>query len=126
MSVYIAVYIVDTVLLYGYSAFGMPVSTTACLVFELLGASYALGGPGVVHWDKAGTVHLRHCGVDLRKRDFRVSSSSAPSVGQSAIGTTHLATLLAHGGWTGGGMLAGLTYFMLVKGMSHVSTSSKC
>jgi len=34
--------------------------------------------------------------------------------------TTHLATLLAHGGWVGGGMLAGLTYFMLVKGMRHV------
>ena len=43
LSVYVAVYVVDTVLLYSYSAFGMPVSTTACLVFELLGASFALG-----------------------------------------------------------------------------------
>ena len=61
VAVYTAVYIVDTALLYGYSVFGMPVSTTACLVFELLGASLAigclnLGGSGIVNWGKAGTV----------------------------------------------------------------------
>jgi phosphate/sulfate permease len=37
MVVYITAYIVDTVLLHTYSAFGMPVSTTASLVFELVG-----------------------------------------------------------------------------------------
>ena len=36
VSVYISVYIVNTVLLYAYSAYGMPVSTTASLVFALL------------------------------------------------------------------------------------------
>ena len=56
LAVYTSVYIVDTVLLYGYSAFGMPISTTACLVFELLGASFALGGYEIVHWNKAGLV----------------------------------------------------------------------
>ena len=55
-AIYISVYIVDTVLLYGYSAFGMPVSTTACLVFELLGAALAVGGPDIIHWPKAGKV----------------------------------------------------------------------
>lgn len=35
MYVYIAVYITNTVLLFSFSAFGMPVSTTACLVFEI-------------------------------------------------------------------------------------------
>ena len=29
VAIYVSVYLVDTVLLYGYSAFGMPVSTTA-------------------------------------------------------------------------------------------------
>ncbi|GAG20786.1 unnamed protein product, partial [marine sediment metagenome] len=42
LAVYASVYLVDTILLYSYSAYGMPVSTTACLVFELLGASFAI------------------------------------------------------------------------------------
>ncbi|MCH8244138.1 MAG: inorganic phosphate transporter, partial [Planctomycetes bacterium] len=37
LTIYISVYIVDTVLLFSYSAFGMPVSTTATVVFSLLG-----------------------------------------------------------------------------------------
>jgi serine/threonine-protein kinase len=45
MTVYISVYFIDTVLLYGFSGFGMPVSTTACLVFELVGAARELA-PG--------------------------------------------------------------------------------
>ena len=55
LAIYISVYIVDTVLLYSYSAFGMPVSTTACLVFSLLGASLAIEA-SVVNWNKAGLV----------------------------------------------------------------------
>ena len=55
LAIYCSVYIVDTILLYGYSAFGMPVSTTACLVFELLGAAIAINFT-VVNWNKAGTV----------------------------------------------------------------------
>lgn len=39
--VYVTFYLVDTVLLYSYSAFGMPVSSTACLIFSLMGASSA-------------------------------------------------------------------------------------
>ena len=35
-AIYVSVYIIDTILLYTYSAFGMPVSTTATLVFSLL------------------------------------------------------------------------------------------
>jgi len=51
LTVYISVYIVDTVLLYSYSAFGMPVSTTACLVFELLGAALAINAQ-TINWGK--------------------------------------------------------------------------
>ena len=36
VSVFIAAYLVNTVLLYSYSGFGLPVSTTATLVFSLL------------------------------------------------------------------------------------------
>ena len=120
LSIYIAVYIVDTVLLYGYSSFGMPVSTTACLVFELLGASFAVGGSEIVKWPKAGTVILAIiCSILI--------SAAASFIAQRAVrgairdGGTKLGTLLLHGGWIGGGMMAGLTYFMLMKGMKGVA-----
>jgi phosphate/sulfate permease len=119
VSVYVAVYIVDTVLLYSYSAFGMPVSTTACLVFELLGASFALGGFGIVSWSTAGKVIFAIiCSI-------LVTGIAAFFIQRMVRGamrdrTRNLTVLLAHGGWIGGGMLAGLTYFMLVKGMKQV------
>lgn len=119
LAIYTAVYIVDTVLLFGYSAFGMPVSTTACLVFELLGAALAIGGVGAVSWPKAGKV------VTAIIMSILISGFAAFVIQRAVRGavrdrTKNLATMLAHGGWIGGGMLAGLTYFMLVKGMKHI------
>lgn len=119
VAIYIGVYLVDTVLLYGYSAFGMPVSTTASLVFALLGAALAVGGGSIVRWDNAGTVVLAIvCSIFV--------SAAAAFIAQRAIrgaigdGEVRLPTLLLHGGWVGGAMLAGLTYFMLIKGMKSV------
>lgn len=119
LSIYIAVYIVDTVLLYGYSAFGMPVSTTACLVFELLGASFALGGYKVVNWGTAGTVIFAIvCSIAMTGiAAFFIQRMVRGAIREK---TNNLGALLAHGGWIGGGMLAALTYFMLVKGMRQV------
>lgn len=119
LSVYIAVYIVDTVLLYGYSAFGMPVSTTACLVFELLGASFALRGFGIVHWNKAGLV-VAAIVISIVTTGVVAFMMQRAVRGAIRDRAQSMATLLAHGGWVGGGMLAGLTYFMLVKGMKNV------
>jgi phosphate/sulfate permease len=119
LAVYVAVYIVDTVLLYGYSAFGMPVSTTACLVFELLGAAFALGGVEVVHWPEAGTVIAAIvCSIAITG----VAAFIMQRIVRGAIRdrTSSLSVMLAHGSWIGGGMLAGLTYFMLVKGMRQL------
>ncbi|MCK4343066.1 MAG: inorganic phosphate transporter [Phycisphaerae bacterium] len=125
LSVYVAVYIVDTALLYSYSAFGMPVSTTACLVFELLGASFVLGTVElgkweVVHWATAGKVVFAIiCSIIITG----IAAFFIQRMVRGAIRdrTTNLSVLLAHGGWIGGGMLAGLTYFMLVKGMKQVA-----
>jgi len=120
LSVYVSVYVVDTVMLYGYSAFGMPVSTTATLVFSLLGASFALGGYGVVNWGKAGTVILAiFCSIVITG----ITAFFIQRMVRGAIRdrSKNLGVLLAHGGWIGGGMLAGLTYFMLVKGMRQVA-----
>jgi phosphate/sulfate permease len=119
LAIFVSVYIVDTVLLYGYSAFGMPVSTTACLVFELLGAAMAISIT-TVNWGTAGRVVAGIvCSI--------VFSGVAAFLLQRAVRgaikdrTTQMATLLLHGGWVGGGLCAGLCYFLLLKGMKNLS-----
>ncbi len=116
VAVYVAVYIVDTVLLYGYSSFGMPVSTTACLVFELLGASFAMGGFGIVYWGNSSTVATAIvCSIVISG----VAGFTIQRLVRSAVRDQgdSLAVLRWHGGWIGGGILTSLTYFMIVKGM---------
>jgi phosphate/sulfate permease len=58
MAIYVSVYIVDTVMLFAFSGFGMPVSTTACLVFELVGAAWFLAGYDNVEWVNVRKVTL--------------------------------------------------------------------
>ncbi len=116
VAVYVAVYIVDTILLYGYSSFGMPVSTTACLVFELLGASFAMGGFSIVYWGTASTV------VTAIVCSIFISGIAGFMIQRAVRGAIRdrgdrLVVLRAHGGWIGGGILTSLTYFMIVKGM---------
>jgi len=123
LAIYISVYIVDTILLYTYSAFGMPVSTTMTLVFELLGASFFLGlslnDLQVVNWHNAGKVVLGIvCSIILSGiLGFMLQRVTRGAIREKWRSMT---TLLLHGGWVGGGLMAGLTYFMMVKGMKNV------
>jgi len=119
ITIYIAVYIVNTVLLYGYSAFGMPVSTTASLVFALMGAACAMD-PQVVNWSKAGMVLV---GIFCSIVFSGVAAFFLQRAARGAIRdrTTHLPTLLLHGGWLCGGLMAGLSYFLLLKGMKNLA-----
>jgi len=120
MTVYISVYLVDTVLLYSYSAFGMPVSTTACLVFELVGASMGLAGLSIVHWNKVGAVvsaiiiSIAMSGVAgfLIQRVFRAAVREKSQDRE---------TILLHGPWIAGLMLTWLSWFMLLKGLKSVA-----
>lgn len=125
LSVYVSVYIVDTVLLYSYSAFGMPVSTTACLVFELLGAAFVVGWIErgdlfVVSWGTAGKVVFAiFCSIFVTGVGaFIIQRVLRGVMGQEI---TDIKRLRFHGGWIAGGLLAGLVYFMIVKGMKHVA-----
>jgi len=116
ITVYITAYIVDTLLLHSYSAFGMPVSTTASLVFELVGASIAVAASvGIVHWDKVGTVIsaiiLRGIACFLIQRVFRAAIRDEHD--------NHMQVLL-HGPWMAGLMLTWLSWFMLMKGLKAV------
>lgn len=119
LTVYISVYVVDTVLLYGYSAFGMPVSTTACLVFELLGAALAINA-ATIKWGRAGTV-LAGIVCSIILTGFAAFLIQRAARGAIRHRTKHLATLLLHGGWVGGGLAAGLGYFLLLKGMKNIA-----
>ena len=119
ITIYISVYLVDTVMLYGFSAFGMPVSTTASLVFELLGAASAIGGLSVINWDKSGkiiaaiifSIVLTGFASFLLQRAVRAAIRDKEQ---------SLPTMLLHGGWVGGGMAAGLCYFLIFKGMQKI------
>jgi phosphate/sulfate permease len=122
--VYISVYLVDTVLLYSYSAYGMPVSTTACLVFELVGAAFGIAltnnGLGaaieIVQWGKVGTViaaiivSILLAGIAgfLVQRVFRAAIRDDSQDHQS---------ILLHGPWIAGMMLSWLGWFILLKGL---------
>ncbi len=123
LTIYVSVYIVDTILLYSYSAFGMPVSTTMTLVFELLGASFFMGWVHVdgdpVNWDKAWAVIqgiiwsiilsavLGYIIMRLARRLIGPDSADLQSVRRVGV-------------WVAGGLLAVLAYFMIVKGMKQI------
>ncbi|MBN2562933.1 MAG: inorganic phosphate transporter [Phycisphaerae bacterium] len=125
LAIYISVYLVDTILLYSYSAFGMPVSTTMTLVFELLGASLFLGAlrdgepVNAVKWAKAGTVMLAIiCSIAMAgAMGFILQRAARGAIRDK---WSSLPMLLQHGGWAGGGLMAGLCYFMMVKGGANV------
>lgn len=126
LAIYTSVYIVDTVLLYTYSAFGMPVSTTMTLVFELLGASLFLGAVRsnesihAVEWAGVGKVVLAIiCSIFLSgAMGFMIQRFSRAAIRDK---WSSLPQLLLYGGLVGGGLMAGLAYFMLIKGMKSVS-----
>lgn len=119
IAVYISVYVVDTVLLYSFSAFGLPVSTTACLVFELAGAALALAGPGAVNWGTLGNVFaaifvsilVAGAAGFLFQRVFR------GAIGQDDRDERRV---YLHGPWIAGAMLTWLSWFMVVKGLQNV------
>ncbi len=119
LTIYISVYFVDTVLLYAFSGFGMPVSTTACLVFELVGAALFLKGFENVSWDTVGVVTL---GIIVSIIVSGIASFMVMRVFRAAIRdkTEDRETLLLHGPWIAGAMLTWLTWFMIFKGLKNV------
>ncbi len=119
LSIYISVYMVDTVLLYSFSAFGMPVSTTACLVFELLGGALMLGGVDAVHWPKSRQVILAIiCSIIASGiAGFMVQRVFRAAIGRDCRDPKRVQL---HGPWIAGAILTGLLFFILLKGMKDV------
>ena len=119
LAIYISVYFVDTVLLYAFSGFGMPVSTTACLVFELVGAAWFLAGTGNVRWPKVGAVTT---GIIVSIAVSGMASFMVMRVFRGAIRekAQDQETVMLHGPWIAGVMLTWLSWFMVFKGLKSV------
>ncbi|MBI1388709.1 MAG: inorganic phosphate transporter [bacterium] len=120
LAIYLGVYITDTVLLYSFSAFGMPISTTAGLVFSLLGGGLALGGVDSVSWEKSGQVLLAIvCSILISgAMGFLVQRAFRGAIGKDCDDPRQVRL---HGPWIAGALLTGLIYFMLIKGMKNVA-----
>ncbi len=120
LSIYVSVYFVDTVLLYGFSGFGMPVSTTACLVFELVGASLFLAGFDNVQWPKVGSVTM---GIVFSIAISGLASFMVMRVFRAAVRdkAQDRDTVLLHGPWITGAMFTWLIWFLVFKGLKNVS-----
>lgn len=119
LAIYISVYFVDTVLLYTFSGFGMPVSTTACLVFELVGASLFLAGADNVNWPKVGSVTTA---ILLSIIVSGIASFMVMRVFRGAVrdGAEDRETVLLHGPWISGAIFTWLTWFIVFKGLKNV------
>lgn len=120
ISVFITAYFVSIMLLFVYSLFGMPVSTTATLVFCLAGgACGVLGGVSAVNWPKffqvvsAILMSIFVSGVFsyIAQKTFRhyLGFNLEKSKG-----------IRKHGSWIASLMMVSLIWFMLVKGMKHI------
>ncbi len=120
LSIYLGVYLTDTVLLYSFSAYGMPISTTAGLVFSLLGGGLALGGMEAVQWAKSTEVItailfsiLISCAFG-----FMIQRAFRGAIGKDCDDPEKVRL---HGPWIAGALLTGLVYFLLIKGMKNVA-----
>ena len=124
MTVYLTAYIIDTVLLYSYSAFGMPVSTTVTLVFALMGAALGVAGDlSIIHWSKIGevmativiSIFLTGLAAFFFQRIFRAALRNR---------TEDPMEVYLHGPWIAGLLLTWLSWFMLTKGFKGWAAAS--
>jgi phosphate/sulfate permease len=119
MAIYISVYFVNTVMLYGFSAFGMPVSTTACMVFSLIGAALFLSGGENVDWPRATTVVTA---IVISIVISGIASFLFMRIFRGAIRdkTGDPETVMAHGPWIAGLIMMGLAWFLVFKGLRGI------
>lgn len=120
LAVYVSVYLVDTVLLYSLSSFGIPISTTTSLIFELIGGAIGVfGGLGIVHWEKVSEVIMAIVMsiIFTGFAGFFIQRIFRGAVGQKWDDER---TLLIHGPWISGLILTWLSWFMIMKGMEDV------
>ena len=125
LSVFITCYIIGTVLLYVYSQYGMPVSTTATLVFSLAGGAIGVGGAlDVVNWGKFWTV-VSAILVSILTSGFAAFFAQRIFRGAIRKDCQNHERVLLHGPWIAGFIFTSLFWFMIVKGMRYVEPISQ-
>ena len=120
LSVFITAYIIGTVLLYAYSQFGMPVSTTATLVFSLAGGAIGVGGGiDAVNWSRFWTV-VGAIISSIIMSGFFAFFSQRIFRGAIRKDSQNHDKVMSHGPWIAGFILTSLSWFMIIKGMKYV------
>ncbi len=120
IAIFLSAYIVDTVLLYIFSAYGMPVSTTATLIFCLTGGAIGVSeGLSIVSWATLGKVLIA---IILSIITSGIAGFLIQRIVRGALGRKNSTLkILLHGPWVAGGMITGLLWFMVMKGLKGVS-----
>ncbi len=129
MTIFIAVMVTDIVLLDVFNSFGMPTSTTVSMVFELLGASFALamiktwGAPGTSFGDYINSGQA----LGMITAIF-ISVGIAFAFGTLIMYITRLIFTFKYKvrmkfkiGIFGGLAITAIMYFMLFKGVKNLS-----
>ncbi|MFW7381220.1 MAG: inorganic phosphate transporter [Oligoflexus sp.] len=120
IALFLSANLVCTVLLYAFSAFGIPVSTTATLVFALAGSSIGVAlSLDIVNWTSFFTIIAA---IVMSIFLSAIAGFMGQRIFRGAIrdkGTNHT-ILLLHGPWVTGLILTCLSWFMLVKGLKSI------
>ncbi|MDD9951301.1 MAG: inorganic phosphate transporter [Zetaproteobacteria bacterium] len=120
MAVFLTTYLVNTVLLYGYSGYGLPISTTATLIFSLAGAAVGVsGGLDILHM---ATMYKVIGAIFISVVMSGVAAFLAQRIFRGAMGKNvqDHGLVLLHGPWISGLILVSLSWFMIVKGMKAI------
>lgn len=129
MLILLAVMVTDIVLLDCFNSLGMPTSTTVSMVFELLGATFAFallktaaGSPAdfgdYMNTDKALQIILS---IFLSVAVAFASGSVVQFLSRLLFTFNYRSRLRWKAGLFGGAALTAIVYFMLLKGLSHLS-----
>ena len=124
VSIFLASYIVNTVILYTYSGYGLPISTTATLIFSLAGGALGVSGDfSIIYWSTLAKVILA---IFLSIFLSAIVAFLVQRIFRGAIrkNCQNHETVMLHGPWITSLIILGLTWFMLVKGMHLVQAET--
>jgi phosphate/sulfate permease len=131
MVIFLAVMLTDILLLDLFNTFGMPTSTTVSIVFELLGAAVAVAFfkvmqagealPTVSQYINASSTLTIISGIFLSVSIAFVVGTSVQWLSRLLFSFQYEKRMPLIGGIWAGLSLAGITYFLLFKGMKGAS-----
>jgi phosphate/sulfate permease len=131
MFIFAATMLTDVILLDFYNTFGLPTSTTVSLVFELLGAAFAISFIKVAHmggglsealaYINTGSVFKIIFGIIASVVVAFIAGSLVQYLSRMLFTFDMAVRMKRYGAIWGGFALASLTYFILVKGAKGAS-----